>query len=164
MQDLFTQALGINSPWFIKDVSLLKTYYFTIFISFIFENGIRPLQFFKWKCCTYDVNSRRLNFDDITQINPSSALMLVAELECYFNGVTHSGFERTPITLSIFSLNCFAFSPSEFLPEINFKKVASFVGELFSRGGNFNNSNKPISLNKDLISACQVLWFDDKDG
>ncbi|CAC9638350.1 hypothetical protein [uncultured Gammaproteobacteria bacterium] len=67
-----------------------------------------------------------------------------------------------PITLSIFSLNCFAFSPSEFLPEINFKKVVSFVGELFSRGGNFNNSNKPISLNKDLISACQVLWFDDR--
>jgi hypothetical protein len=33
----------------------------------------------------------------------------------------------------------------------------SFVGELFSRGGNFNNSNKPISLNKDLISACQVF-------
>ncbi|CAC5851546.1 hypothetical protein [uncultured Gammaproteobacteria bacterium] len=39
---------------------MLKTYYFTIFISFIFENGIRPLQFFKWKCCTYDVNSRLL--------------------------------------------------------------------------------------------------------
>ncbi len=35
------------------------------------------------ECCTYDVNSRKLNFDDITQINPSSALMLVAELDVW---------------------------------------------------------------------------------